>query len=82
MSPIMRQVASRRTFSILSRARQVARGFEPHPFERMPKAQEAAPADYKKLAKRVGGVAMIYFPWYAVVLGWPLAAEKMVGQHL
>jgi len=48
----------------------------------MPQAQEAAPADYKRLAKRVGGVAMIYFPWYAVVLGWPLAAEKMVGKHL
>ncbi|THV48213.1 hypothetical protein BGAL_0261g00030 [Botrytis galanthina] len=76
MSPIIRQVASRRTFSILTRARQLARGFEPHPFERYPISQQAAKADWSKLVKRTAGNAVLYFPGFALVLGWPLLAEK------
>ncbi|KAF7892335.1 uncharacterized protein EAF01_010415 [Botrytis porri] len=76
MSPIIRQVTSRRAFSILTRARQVARDFEPHPFERYPISQQAAKADWGRLVKRTAGNAMLYFPGFAFVLGWPLLAEK------
>ncbi|KAF7887313.1 hypothetical protein EAF00_009607 [Botryotinia globosa] len=78
MSPITRQVASRRTFSILTRARQLARGFEAHPFERYPLSQQAAKADWGKLVKRTAGNAVLYFPGLAIVLGWPVLAEKAV----
>ncbi|ATZ56936.1 hypothetical protein BCIN_14g01430 [Botrytis cinerea B05.10] len=76
MSPIIRQVASRRAFSILTQARQLARGFEPHPFERYPISQQAAKSDWAKLVKRTAGNAVLYFPGFALVLGWPLMAEK------
>ncbi|TGO61121.1 hypothetical protein BOTNAR_0134g00200 [Botryotinia narcissicola] len=76
MSPIIRQVTSRRTFSILTRACQLARGFEPHPFERYPLSKQAAKADWGKLVKRTAGNAVLYFPGFALVLGWPLLAEK------
>ncbi|KAI9644077.1 hypothetical protein NHQ30_007429 [Ciborinia camelliae] len=79
MSPIIRQVVSRRTFSILTQARQLARGFEPHPFERYPISQQAAKADWGKLVKRTAGSALFYFPGFAIMLGWPLMAEKVVG---
>ncbi|QSZ32921.1 hypothetical protein DSL72_002504 [Monilinia vaccinii-corymbosi] len=79
MSPILRQVASRRTFSIVARARQLAMGFEPHPFQRLPTTQEAAAADWGQLIKRSFGNAVFYFPGFAMVLGWPLMAEKVVG---
>ncbi|KAG4031903.1 hypothetical protein MFRU_008g02560 [Monilinia fructicola] len=78
MSPILRQVASRRTFSILARARQLTRGFEPHPFERYPITQQAANADWGRLVRKTAGNAVFYFPGFAVVLGWPLMAEKVV----
>ncbi|KAJ8062245.1 hypothetical protein OCU04_008795 [Sclerotinia nivalis] len=78
MSPIIRQVASRRTFSIFTQVRQLARGFEPHPFERYPISQQAAKADWGKLVKRTAGNAVFYFPGFALVLGWPLLAEHIV----
>lgn len=59
MSPIIRQVASRRAFSILTQARQLARGFEPHPFERYPISQQAAKSDWAKLVKRTAGNAVL-----------------------
>lgn len=59
MSPIIRQVASRRTFSILTQVRQLARGFEPHPFERYPITQQAAKADWSKLVKKTAGNAVL-----------------------
>ncbi|KAK9769761.1 hypothetical protein AB5N19_09662 [Seiridium cardinale] len=36
-----------------------------------------APTDYGRIAKRVGGTAVVYFPLAAVILGWPLAAHKV-----
>ncbi|TGO08407.1 hypothetical protein BTUL_0211g00190 [Botrytis tulipae] len=66
MSPIIRQVASRRTVSILTRARQLARGFEPHPFERYPLSQQAAKADWGKLVKRTAGNAVLLAPLRAI----------------
>lgn len=59
MSPILRQVASRRTFSILARARQLTRGFEPHPFERYPITQQAANADWGRLVRKTAGNAVL-----------------------
>jgi hypothetical protein len=60
LTPLLRTATQRRAFSIISRVRQTARGFEPHPFERIPVAQKAAPADYGKLVKHVGDAAMLY----------------------
>ncbi|KAH6655831.1 hypothetical protein BKA67DRAFT_657739 [Truncatella angustata] len=37
-----------------------------------------APTDYGRIAKRAGSVAVVYFPLAALVLGWPLAAHKVV----
>lgn len=42
----------RQNFSAWHNLRQFARGFEPHPFQRLPITQRAAPADYGKLVKR------------------------------
>jgi hypothetical protein len=104
-TPLLRSMAQRRGFSIISRVRQTARSFEPHPFERMPITQKAAPADYGKLVRHVGDAAMLcvpllwiplplflpgstncdvnsYFPAIAILLGWPLVAEKMLDGHV
>lgn len=59
MSPILRMVAQRRTFSIATRVRTLARSFEPHPFGRLPKTQEAARGDWVKQARRLGDAAML-----------------------
>jgi hypothetical protein len=59
-TPFLRSLTQKRGFSIISRVRQTARSFEPHPFERMAIAQKAAPADYGKLVRHVGDAAMLY----------------------
>jgi hypothetical protein len=59
-TPLLRSLTQKRGFSIISRVRQTARSFEPHPFERMPITQKTAPADYGKLVKHVGDAAMLY----------------------
>ena len=61
-TPLLRTITQRRGFSIISRVRQTARSFEPHPFERMPIKQKAAPADYGKLVRHVGDAAMLCVP--------------------
>ncbi|KAH6891413.1 hypothetical protein B0T10DRAFT_605690 [Thelonectria olida] len=79
MSPVVTRFAARaiqrRQFSLLSAMRTVGRSMEAHPFERLPVSQKPAPGDYAKLFKRAGGQALIFFPGFAVVLGWPLAAQ-------
>jgi hypothetical protein len=61
-APLLRSLTQKRGFSIISRVRQTARSFEPHPFERMPITQKAAPADYGKLVRHVGDAAMLCVP--------------------
>ncbi|KUJ17936.1 uncharacterized protein LY89DRAFT_668146 [Mollisia scopiformis] len=45
-------------FSVISRIRQAARGFEPHPFERYPTSTKAAPADWGRQFRKLGDAAM------------------------
>jgi hypothetical protein len=61
-TPLLRSITQRRGFSIISRVRQTARSFEPHPFERTPITQKTAPADYGKLVRHVGDAAMLCVP--------------------
>ncbi|KAF7545155.1 hypothetical protein G7046_g9624 [Stylonectria norvegica] len=89
MSPIVARVArpavravGRRQFSLLNSMRQVGRSMESHPFERLPVAQAPAKPDWGKEARRVGGQALFFFPGFAVVLGWPFAAEAIFDGHL
>ncbi|TVY17496.1 hypothetical protein LARI1_G005373 [Lachnellula arida] len=78
MTPLFRTMLQRRAMSIGARARSAVRNFEPHPFERYSTTEKAQKADWVKQVKRVGNVSVIYFPWMAAALGWPLLAEKLV----
>lgn len=73
---------TQRQFSVVARIRQAARNFEPHPFERYPKTQQAAPADWSRQFKKLGGNALFYFPGFAIVLGWPLVGEAMLDGNM
>lgn len=53
------QMAQRRQFSVIARIRQAARDFEPHPFERYPTTVKAAPADWGRQFRKLGGAAML-----------------------
>ena len=57
--PSASRQAARRPFSILSRARHLARTFEPHPFERLPIAQKSAKADWGKQVRHLGDAAVL-----------------------
>lgn len=69
MSPIIARAAIRATraaaqgqqaqFSVMRTMRNVARAFEPHPFQRLPIANATQAADWSRLAKRVGGQAVL-----------------------
>ncbi|RDW81993.1 hypothetical protein BP6252_03105 [Coleophoma cylindrospora] len=41
-----------------------------------------AKADWGRQARRIGDVAVFYFPWYTVVLGWVFAAEYVLDGHM
>ncbi|KAF3760581.1 hypothetical protein M406DRAFT_358238 [Cryphonectria parasitica EP155] len=83
MSPIIARAAIRATrtagqnrqFSVMRTMRNVARSFEPHPFQRLPNAGTPQKADWSKLVKRSAGQAMIYFPGFGFILGWPYLAK-------
>ncbi|CAG8972213.1 hypothetical protein HYALB_00010992 [Hymenoscyphus albidus] len=72
----------RRSLSVVQRARQTIRSFEPHPFERYPVTQEGAKADWVRAFGRLRGPAAVYFPGFAFVLGWPFLAASVVDGHL
>jgi hypothetical protein len=70
---------------------------EPHPFARSPVSMKPYPIQYKHLGVRVLRTSAVYvssfprqqytnsrrfIPWYAAVLGWPLAAEYMFNGRL
>ena len=64
-TPALRQLIAHQTprtrpFSILSKARQLARSTEAHPFERYPVSQRAQRGDWGKLARHVGDSALLY----------------------
>jgi hypothetical protein len=70
---------------------------ESHPFARSPVSMKPYPIQYKHLGVRVLRTSAMYvscaltkqytnncrfIPWYAAVLGWPLAAEYMLNGRL
>ncbi|PMD15516.1 hypothetical protein NA56DRAFT_649996 [Hyaloscypha hepaticicola] len=59
ITPLLRTVAQRRTLSVFTRVRSIARTVEPHPFERLPLTQKAAKADWGKQLRHVGDAAML-----------------------
>ncbi|KAM0333432.1 hypothetical protein ACHAQA_002093 [Verticillium albo-atrum] len=67
------RATQRRQFSLLTNMRNMARTFEPHPFQRMTTAQAAKP-DYAKMFKGRILNATIYLPLMCAMLGWPYAA--------
>jgi len=50
----------RQNVSLMRSLRDFARGFEPHPFQRLPVASNPAPADYGRLVKRVSQQLVVY----------------------
>ncbi|KAK4104638.1 hypothetical protein N658DRAFT_492740 [Parathielavia hyrcaniae] len=61
--------------------RTFARSFEPHPFQRLPVASHAAPADWGRLVRRSVKQAAVYFPLGLALLGWPyLGAVVLDGR--
>lgn len=71
MSPIIARAAFRATraaaqrqqarqFSGMRTLRNMARSFEPHPFQRLPNSSKPQAADWSKLVKRSAGQAMMY----------------------
>lgn len=66
MSPIVARAAIRaaraqqaRQFSVMRTMRNMARSFEPHPFQRLPGTAKPQAADYSKLIKRSVKSAMM-----------------------
>ncbi|CAO2647675.1 Nn.00g085970.m01.CDS01 [Neocucurbitaria sp. VM-36] len=47
---------------------------EPHPFARNPVSMRAHAWRAGDLSKRVIKTSTVYFPFYAAILGWPVAA--------
>ena len=67
MSPIVARAAVRastqaqatRQFSVMRTMRNVARSFEPHPFQRLPISSQTQSASWGKQVKRVGSQAAV-----------------------
>lgn len=69
MSPVVARAAIRasraaaqgqaRQFSVVKTMRNVARSFEPHPFQRLPVSSEPQAADWSKLFKRSATSALM-----------------------
>ncbi|KAK3944064.1 hypothetical protein QBC46DRAFT_350805 [Diplogelasinospora grovesii] len=91
MSPVIARAALRstlartagqRNFSVMRELRNFARGFEPHPFQRLPVTSNPQAADWGKQVKRIAGQAAIYFPAMAVLLGWPYGTKVLMDGHV
>ncbi|KAK1978435.1 hypothetical protein LZ30DRAFT_599131 [Colletotrichum cereale] len=72
----------RRQFTLLHNMRQVARSFEPHPFQRMPQSGVHAKPLYGAMIKKRLGTAAIFFPTAIAILGWPYASYKALDGHI
>ncbi|KAJ6440282.1 hypothetical protein O9K51_06072 [Purpureocillium lavendulum] len=71
-----------RPFSVMMSLRTAARSFEAHPFQRLSLTQKPAKADWNGDFKRVGKQAVLFFPGIAMLLGWPLAAARVLDGHV
>jgi len=71
----------KRSFSIIERARAVARAAEAHPFERMPLTQAPAKPDWGKQFRHVGDAALlyVYIPllYFPVVFGFCVSGADL-----
>ncbi|KAF2635572.1 hypothetical protein P280DRAFT_190645 [Massarina eburnea CBS 473.64] len=48
---------------------------EAHPFARKPVTMKSAPVVWNIYPKRLARTGKAFFPFFAIVLGWPVAAE-------
>lgn len=55
----MRTSGQTRQFTVMRTMRNVARSFEPHPFQRLPISSTPQRADWSKLIKRSAGQALM-----------------------
>ncbi|KAF4921077.1 hypothetical protein CGCVW01_v006339 [Colletotrichum viniferum] len=77
-----RMAVQRRQFSLLTNMRNVARQFEPHPFQRMPQTGVQAKPYYGAMLKRRAGTATMFFPLFTFVLGWPYLTKLALDGHI
>ncbi|KAI7780907.1 hypothetical protein SLS64_001000 [Diaporthe eres] len=90
MSPIVARAAFRastqaqatRQFSVMRTMRNVARSFEPHPFQRLPISSQTQSASWGKQVKRVGSQAVVFASGFTVILGWPYFAAKALDGRI
>ncbi|KAJ0119306.1 hypothetical protein J7T55_013544 [Diaporthe amygdali] len=90
MSPIVARAAIRastqaqatRQFSVMRTMRNMARSFEPHPFQRLPINSSTQGASWGKQVKRVGSQAVIYTTGFGIILGWPYAAAQVLDGRI
>ncbi|KAF6811273.1 hypothetical protein CSOJ01_05831 [Colletotrichum sojae] len=66
-----RAAVQRRQFSLLTNMRNVARQFEPHPFQRMSQTGVQAKPFYGAMIKKRLGTMAIFAPSAVFILGWP-----------
>ncbi|KAH8722913.1 hypothetical protein GQ44DRAFT_621679 [Phaeosphaeriaceae sp. PMI808] len=55
---------------------------EPHPFARNPVSMASHPWRAGDLGKRLARTSVVFFPFYAVVLGWPLGAAAFYNGRM
>ncbi|KAI9742166.1 MAG: hypothetical protein M1818_004066 [Claussenomyces sp. TS43310] len=78
----LRMQFSQRNISTVGKLRAAVRSFEPHPFERKPVSQAAAKGDWGRHVRSAGKQTLIYFPFFALVLGWPVVVAKALDGAL
>ncbi|KAL0942384.1 uncharacterized protein CTRU02_200270 [Colletotrichum truncatum] len=66
-----RMAIQRRQFSLLTNMRNVARSFEPHPFQRMSQTGVHAKPFYGAMIQKRLVTAAMFFPLASFILGWP-----------
>ncbi|KFH48201.1 hypothetical protein ACRE_007790 [Hapsidospora chrysogenum ATCC 11550] len=76
---VVRAAVQRRSFSLASSFRAMARAMESHPFERLPVTQKSAAADWAKQVKRVTSQAAICVPGVTLFFGWPLLVRRVAN---
>ncbi|KAF9882190.1 hypothetical protein CkaCkLH20_00226 [Colletotrichum karsti] len=72
-----RMAIQRRQFSLLTNMRNVARSFEPHPFQRMSQTGVQAKPYYGAMLKKRAATAGMFFPLAGFILGWPYLTYLM-----
>ncbi|KXH29947.1 actin [Colletotrichum nymphaeae SA-01] len=77
-----RFAVQRRQFTLLHNMRNVARSFEPHPFQRMSQTGVHAKPYYGAMIKKRAVTAAMFFPLAFGILGWPYASMLLVDGHI